>query len=330
MTFKHFLQASTAAALACAAALLPTAGQAQAPTDFPSRPVRFIVPYSPGGLPDTVARIISQRLQEGLGQSVVVENKPGGSGAAAAAVLTQAPADGYTLLLTDGPMLAITPLVVKKMSYDAHKDFMPVSLIGTAPLFLAVHAGVKANTLDELIAQAKAEPGKLNYGSSGLGSIHHLTAEAMNAGLGIQVTHVPFRGSANSIPAMVGGQVDMAFASPPSLMGFVSTGKVKLLAINSAKRSPLAPNVPTLGEKIPGFDFAFNVAVLAKAGTPPAVVQRLSTEIAKAVKSPDVVQKLEGAGVEAVGGSAEQLAAALASESKRVVDAAKRADLRAE
>ena len=186
MTFKHFLQASTAAALACAAALLPTAGQAQAPTDFPSRPVRFIVPYSPGGLPDTVARIISQRLQEGLGQSVVVENKPGGSGAAAAAVLTQAPADGYTLLLTDGPMLAITPLVVKKMSYDAHKDFMPVSLIGTAPLFLAVHAGVKANTLDELIAQAKAEPGKLNYGSSGLGSIHHLFAQMGNGRTQVQ------------------------------------------------------------------------------------------------------------------------------------------------
>ena len=331
MTFKNFAQAAAAAALACAAAF-PAASQAQAPSpsDFPSRPVRFVVPYSPGGLPDTVARIISQRLQEGLGQPVIVENKPGGSGAAAAAVLSQSPADGYTLMLTDGPMLAITPLVVKKMAYDANKDFVPVSLIGTAPLFLAVHAGVKANTLDELIAQAKAEPGKLNYGSSGNGSIHHLTAEAMNAGLGIQVTHVPFRGSANSIPAMVGGQVDMAFASPPSLMGFVKAGKVKLLAINSANRSPLAPNVPALGEKIPGFDFAFNVAVLAKAGTPPAVVQRLSTEIAKAVKSPDVVQKLEGAGVEAVGGSSEQLAAALAGESKRVVEAAKRADLRAE
>ena len=197
---------------------------------------------------------------------------------------------------------------VLTMFPEAFPGPLGVSLIGTAPLFLAVHAGVKANTLDELIAQAKAEPGKLNYGSSGNGSIHHLTAEAMNAGLGIQVTHVPFRGSANSIPAMVGGQVDMAFASPPSLMGFVNTGKVKLLAINSAKRSPLAPNVPTLGEKIPGFDFAFNVAVLAKAGTPPAVVQRLNVAFNEVLALPRIRDRFREMGMAASGGSPEELA----------------------
>lgn len=316
----------TACALACAALAAPLL-HAQ---DFPSKPIRLIVPYSPGGLPDTVARIVSQQLQETLGQSVVVENKPGGGGSVAAGVLAQSPADGYTLLLTDGPMLAITPLVVKKMSYNPEKDFVPVSLVGTAPLFLAVNASVKANTLDELIALGKAAPGQMNYGSSGLGSIHHLTAEAMNHGLGIAVAHVPFRGSANSIPALVGGQVDMAFASPPSLMGFVKSGRVKLLAINSSKRSPLAPDVPTLGERIPGFDFAFNLAVLAKTGTPPAVVQRLSKEFAKVVKLPEVVQKLETAGVEPVGGSSAQLATALRLETQRVQVAAKRADLKAE
>lgn len=298
--------------------------------DFPSKPVRLVVPYSPGGLPDTVARIVSQRLSEGLGQPVVVENKPGGSGAVAAGMLAQAPADGYTLILTDGPMLAITPLVVKKMTYDPVKDFAPVSLVGKAPLLLAVNASVKANTLDELILQAKASPGVMNYGSSGLGSIHHLTAEAMNHALGIKVTHVPFKGSANSIPALVGEQVDMAFASPPTLMGFVKSGKVKLIAINSSKRSPLAPTVPTLGEHIPGFDFAFNVAVLAKTGTPQAIVDRLSAEFAKVVKYPDVVQKLQGAGVDPIGGSAEQLAVALRSEAKRVQEAGKAADLKAE
>lgn len=298
--------------------------------DFPSKPIRLVVPYSPGGLPDTVARIVSQRLSEGLGQAVVVENKPGGSGAVAAGMLSQAPADGYTLLLTDGPMLAITPLVMKKMSYDPVKDFIPVSLVGKAPLFLAVNAKVKANTLDELIAQAKASPGAMNYGSSGLGSIHHLTAEAMNHALGIKVIHVPFKGSANSIPALVGEQVDMAFASPPTLIGFVKSEKVKLLAINSSKRSPLAPNVPTLGERIPGFDFAFNVVVLAKVGTPQAIVNRLSNEFAKVVKFQDVIQKLESAGVDPIGGSSEQLAAALRSETKRVQDAGKAADLKAE
>ncbi len=317
----------TAAALACAAFVAPLTGHAQ---DFPSKPIRLVVPYSPGGLPDTVARIVSQQLQEALGQSVVVENKPGGGGSVAAGVLAQSPADGYTLLLTDGPMLAITPFVVKKMSYNPEKDFVPVSLLGTAPLFLAVNASVKANTLDELIALGKAAPGQMNYGSSGLGSIHHLTAEAMNHGLGIAVAHVPFRGSANSIPALVGGQVDMAFASPPSLMGFVKSGRVKLLAINSSKRSPLAPDVPTLGERIPGFDFAFNLAVLAKTGTPPTVVQRLSKEFAKVVKLPEVVQKLETAGVDPLGGSSAQLATALRLETQRVQDAAKRADLKAE
>ncbi len=327
MKSPHILKPFSAALVACLWMAIPMASPAQ---EFPSKPIRLVVPYSPGGLPDTVARIISQRLSEGLGQPVVVENKPGGSGAVAASVLAQAPADGYSLMLTDGPMLAITPLVMKKMTYDPVKDFAPVALLGKAPLLLAVNASVKANTLDELIQQAKANPGTMNYGSSGLGSIHHLTAEAMNHALGIKVTHVPFKGSANSIPALVGEQVDMAFASPPSLMGFVKSGKVKLIAINSSKRTPLAPTVPTLGERIPGFDFAFNVAVLAKAGTPQAIVDRLSTEFAKVVRYPDVVQKLESAGVDPIGGTAEQLAAALRSEAKRVQNAAKAADLKAE
>lgn len=327
MSTPRLIKSISTAVLACLGMAGSMTSHAQ---DFPSKPIRLVVPYSPGGLPDTVARIVSQRLSEGLGQAVVVENKPGGSGAVAAGVLAQASADGYTLMVTDGPMLAITPLVVKKMSYDPVKDFTPVSLVGKAPLFLAVNASVKANTLDELIAQAKATPGMMNYGSSGLGSIHHLTAEAMNHALGINVTHVPFKGSANSIPALVGEQVHMAFASPPTLMGFVKSGKVKLLAINSSKRSPLAPTVPTLNERIPGFDFAFNVAVLAKAGTPQAIVDRLSNEFAKVVKFPEVIQKLESAGVDPIGGSSEQLATALRSETKRVQDAGKAADLKIE
>ena len=307
--------------------MLPSAAQAQA---FPSKPIKLVVPYSPGGLPDTVARLLAQRLQGPLGQPVVVENKAGGGGAVAAAALAQSPADGHTLIVTDGLMLAIAPLVSKQMSYDPVKDFAPVSLVGTAPLFLAVNANVKANTLDEFIALAKLKPGALNYGSAGIGSIHHLTAEAMKEGLGIFVTHIPFRGSGNSVPAMIGGQVDMVFASPPSLMGFVKSGQAKLLAINSAKRSDLAPNVPTLGEKIPGFDFAFNVVVLARAGTPPEVINRLSAEIAKVVKSAEAVEPLRIAGVDPVGGTPEQLAIAMRSEAERVAKAAKRADLKAE
>jgi tripartite-type tricarboxylate transporter receptor subunit TctC len=320
-TFFHF------AAIVAAGLGLPAIAQAQA---FPSKPIKLVVPYAPGGLPDTVARLIAQRMQGPLGQPVVVENKPGAGGAVSAAAIAQSPADGYTLLVTDGPMLAIAPLVTQKMSYDPIKDFTPVSLVGTAPLFLAVNANVKANTLDEFIALAKTKPGALNYGSAGIGSIHHLTAEAMKDGLGIFVTHIPFRGSGASVPALIGGQVDMVFASPPALMGFVKSGQAKLIAINSTKRSDLAPNVPTLGEKIPGFDFAFNVVVLARAGTPPEVVNRLSAEIAKAVKAPEAAEPLRIAGVDPVGGTPEQLAAAMRSEAERVAKAAKRAGLKAE
>jgi len=318
-----------ALASAAMAAVLSVPAKAQAQA-FPSKPIKLIVPYSPGGLPDTVARVLSQRLADAFGQPVVVENKSGASGAGAAAAIAQSPADGYTLLVTDGPMLAITPLMSQKMAYDPAKDFVPVSLVGTAPLFLAVHPSVKARTIDELVALAKAKPGSLNYGSSGVGSIHHLTAEAMKDGLGIFITHIPFRGSANSVPAMIGGQVELVFASPPSLMGFVKAGQARLLAINSTKRSPLAPDVPALGEKLPGFDFAFNVAVLAKTGTPNDVIARVSSEIAKIVKRPDVIEQLQKSGVDPVGSTPEQLATALRKESVRVAAAAKRADLKAE
>ncbi|HEY6133676.1 MAG TPA: tripartite tricarboxylate transporter substrate-binding protein [Rubrivivax sp.] len=324
MKRSTFLQFATALA---AGLPLPAVVQAQA---FPSKPIRLVVPYAPGGLPDTVARLLAQRLQGPLGQPVVVENKAGGGGAVAAAALAQSPADGHTLLVTDGPMLAIAPVVSKQMSYDPVKDFAPVSLVGTAPLFLAVNSNVKASTLDELIALAKSRPGALNYGSAGVGSIHHLTAEAMKEGLGVFITHIPFRGSGASVPAMIGGQVDMVFASPPALTGFVKSGQAKLIAINSTKRSDLAPNVPALGERIPGFDFAFNVVVLARAGTPPEAIARLSTEIARVVKSPDAAEPLRIAGVDPVGGTPEQLAAAMRSEGERVAKAAQRAGLKPE
>ena len=298
--------------------------------NYPTRAIKLVVPYSAGGLPDTVARILSRPLGDVLGQSVYVDNRPGAGGAVAASAILQVPADGYTLLVTDGPMLSITPLLTKKISYDAGRDFVPVSLVGKAPLFLAVNAKVKAKTLEELIALAKAKPGELNYGSAGTGSMHHLTAEAMNASLGLTMTHVPFKGSANSVPAMIGGQVDMVFASPPSLMGFVKSGQARLLATNSSARSLLVPQMPSLAEKIPGFDFAFTVAVLGKKGTPEAVVSRINAEIDKIVKMPDVIEQLRTAGVDPVGGSVDQLVQALRAEKTQVTDAAKRAQLKAE
>jgi tripartite-type tricarboxylate transporter receptor subunit TctC len=315
-------------------ASLAAAGLAAWPAAFaqnyPSQPVRLVVPYAAGGLPDTVARIIGQRLTTVLGQSFVVDNKAGAGGAVAANTLAQAPADGYTFIVTDGPMLAIPPFVTTKPAFNAQKDFVPVSLIGVAPLYLAVHASVKANTLDEFIALAKSKPGALNYGSAGLGSIHHLTAEAMQRGLGVKLTHVPFKGSGQSVPAMIGGQVDMIFASPPALMGFVKNGQAKLIAINAGKRSAQTPDVPALSEKIPGFDFAFNVVVLAKPGTPPEAINKINAAIAQVVKMPEVIEQLAKAGVDPVGASVQQSAAALHAELQRIAGAAQHAGLKPE
>jgi tripartite-type tricarboxylate transporter receptor subunit TctC len=296
---------------------------------YPSKPIKFIVAYAAGGLPDTVARILGQRLQEATGQPVVVENKAGGGGTIAITSLLQAPADGYTFFVTDGPALAMAPVLNAKLPYDP-QDLVPVALVGTAPLFLAVNSNVKAASLDEFIAAARAKPGTINYGSAGQGSIHHLTAEAMCKALGIDLVHVPFRGSGASVPAMIGGQVDMVFASPPALSGFVKDGRARYLAINASRRSPLAPDVPTLAERIPGFDFAFTVSVLARAGTPAEAIRRISDEIAKAVKVPEVVEKLQVAGVDPIGGGPDQLAAALKAERERIVAAAREAKLQAQ
>ena len=315
------------AVLVAALGLVSASVQAQS---YPTRPLKFIVAYAAGGLPDTVARLLGQRLQDTLGQPIVVENKTGAGGAVAIGALLQAPADGYTFYVTDGPQLAIAPIMTANLPYDAARDLAPVSLVGVAPLFLAAHAKVHVSTLDELIAAAKAKPGSLTYGSAGLGSIHHLTAEAMRQGLGVDIVHVPFRGSGASVPAMIGGQVDMVFASPPALMGFVKSGQAKLLATNAAKRSPLAPDMPTLAEKIPGFDFAFNVVVLARAGTPAEAIQRISSEIARAVKHPETAERLQTAGVDPIGGTPEQLAEAMKAEGARIAAAAKSARLQAQ
>jgi tripartite-type tricarboxylate transporter receptor subunit TctC len=310
-----------------AAFWLPTSAIAQA---YPAKQVRLVVPYAPGGLPDTVARMLSQRLQEALGQSVVVDNRPGGNGAVAAANLATSPADGYTFLVTDGSMITINPLTNKKLPYDPVKDFIPVSLVANSPLFLAVHPRVKANTLDELVALAKSKPGALNYGSSGIGSSHHLTMEAMKAGLGIFMTHIPYRGSGASVPALVGGQVDMVFSAYPSMAAFSKQGQVRLLATNSVKRSSLAPEVPAISEKLPGFDFAVQVITLAPAGTPAEAVQRISSEITKIAKRQDVIDHMKTAGIEMVGGGPEQLTQALNAERKRMALAAKQANLQPE
>jgi len=287
-----------AAALAC----FPLLTLAQGAQDYPSKSVTLVVPYSAGGLPDTVARVVGQKLSERWGQPVVVENRPGSNGVVAAAYLATKAPDGYTLLVTDGSMFSINPFIYSKLPYDALKDFTFISLTARAPLFLAVHPSMPVSNFGEFVKLVKANPGKYSYGSSGVGSIHHLTTEAMKTALGLDLLHVPFKGTGQSIPALVGNQVSAAFSAMPSLAGFVQQGKLKLLAVNSAKRSPLAPELPTIAElAIPGFDFAPTIGFSGPAGIPPAIAAKIGADVAAVVHDPALKEHMDKLGIEPEG-----------------------------
>ena len=327
MQSRRFTLLGAAAAMA-GGLMLPATLLAQAA--YPNRAIKFVVPYSPGGLPDTVARIFAQRLGDRLGQSVVVDNRPGANGVVAAQALATAPKDGYTFLVTDGSMFSINPALYKNLGYDYKRDFLPVSLAARAPLYLAVHPKVPANSLQEFIALAKAKPGTLNYGSSGIGSTHHLTMEAMKSALGLQLTHVPFKGSGQSVPALIGGQVEVLFSALPSLSGFVKAGQVKLLATNAAQRSRQEPNVPAIAEIIPGFDFAPIVGVLAATGTPVTTIERISLEMAQIAKMPEVIETLNKAGIDPIGSGPADYNKAVLAENDRLAKAINAAGIKAE
>ena len=314
---KRRLILQAAAALPVLACLAPGA-LAQTPTFNFTKAVKFIVPYAPGGLPDTVARVFAQRIGERIGQSVVIENKPGGNGVVAAQALATSPNDGHAFLVTDGSMFSINPLIYKNLSYDARKDFAPVSLVARSALYLAVHPSVAANTLQEFVALVKSKPGVLNYGSSGIGSSHHLSMESMKATLGMDIKHVPFRGSGQSVPALIGGQVESLFSALPSLAGFAKNNQVRILASNAAQRSALMPNVPTISELIPGFDFAVIIGILAASNAPAAAIARMSAEAAAASKHPELILTLNNAGVDPAGSTPAEYARAINDENDRL------------
>jgi tripartite-type tricarboxylate transporter receptor subunit TctC len=306
------------ALLACCFA----AWSAQAQAPYPTQSIKFLVQAAAGGLPDTVARIVARRLQEQLGQSVVVENRPGANGGVAAATLTTAPADGYTFMVTDGSVVSINPVIYSKLPYNP-EDLVPVALLARAPLFLAAHPQVPVRTMAEFIAYAKANPGKLNYGSSGVGSTHHLSMEAIKAALKLQMTHVPFKGTGESVPALLGGHVDVLFSAYPSLSGAIETKRVTLLANNAAQRSTQAPDIPPVADYVPGFDFAPIIGLLARSGTPQAIIRQVATEAVALVKEPDMIRQFAVAGIEPVGAGPEEYGRALKDEVARVADVVK-------
>ena len=277
---------------------------------FPARAIKIVVPYAAGGLPDTMTRAVTPKLGEALGQPVVVENMGGAGGISGVTEVARAQPDGYTLLVADVGQIAINPHLFSKLPYAPLKDLAPVSMIGTSPLYLVAHPSVPVNTLQELVAYAKANPGKLNYGSSGIGSIHHLATEALKAGFGIDLVHVPYKGTGQSVPALLGGQVALLYSALPSIAGHLKDGKVKILAISSAKRAAQTPDVPTVAESgIPGYDYVAEIGLLAPAGTPREIIQRLAGEVAKVVKQPDVVQRFTQLGIDPVGSTPQEYAA---------------------
>lgn len=288
---------SCVATLVIAAVMVSSINEAPAQT-YPTQPVRIIVPYAPGGTPDIVSRIIAPQLSQKLGQSFVVENQVGGSGIPAVQSLLRSPADGHTVLMSDTQTIFINPFLHEKLAYDPAKDFAPLTYAASVPLYLTVQASLGVNTFDELIALAKAKPGELTYGSSGNGSIHHIATESLKSWAGVDIRHIPYRGAAQSVPAFIRGDTHMVLAAYSSLMGFLDTGKIKLLGITSAMRAPETPEVAPLAELLKTkFDFSSEMGFSVRAGTAPAIVDTLSREMVAALKNPEVASKLKAAGV---------------------------------
>lgn len=308
--------------LGLAALALATAAFGQGAKSYPDKPVRVVVGYSPGGLPDTIARLVGQKLSERWGQQFVVENRPGANGILGAELVAKSAPDGYTLFMTDNSTTTINPFLYSKLPYS-DKDLVPVSLTARAPLFLAVHPSVRANSFQELIALLRAEPGKYSYGSSGIGSTHHLCMEFLKASLNLQITHVPYKGTGQSVPAVVGGQVPMVLSGYPTLAAHAKDGRVKLLAINSLRRSALAPDVPAIAETLPGFDFAPTFGLFAPGGTPRDIIVKIGADVAQVVKLPDVVERMKNLGIDPLGVSGDEWAVMLRADAERYSKAVK-------
>jgi tripartite-type tricarboxylate transporter receptor subunit TctC len=285
-----------AAALAALALAVPAA---RAQSDYPSKPVRMIVPFPAGGSTDIVGRIVAQKLGERLGQQVIVDNRGGAGGTIGTEAAAKAPPDGYTLVVGTTSTHAVAPSAYARVGYDPVKDFIPVAQVGVTPYLLVVNPAVKANTLAEFVALAKAEPGKLNYASAGNGTTTHLAMEMLKADAGINLVHVPYKGNAPADLAILGGEVQALFGSMPALLQNAKAGKVRSLAVGTPKRSPALPDVPTVAESgYPGFEAALWLGVFAPAGTPQPIVERLQRELAAIAAQPDFIEALGRNGAE--------------------------------
>ena len=304
------------AALSLAATLAILAPHAAAAADaYPAKPVRFVVAFPPGGGTDIIARSIAQKLTERIAQQVVVDNRPGAGGNIGTDIVAKSAPDGYTMLMGSAGPLAINASLFGKMPFDPIKDLAPVTLAASTPNVLVVHPSLRAATVKELIALAKARPGEINFASSGHGTPAHLAGELFNSMAGVKMVHVPYKGAAPALADLLGGQVQLMFSTMPPALPHVKDGKLRALAVTSAKRSPAAPDLPTLDEiALPGFEANTWHGVVVPAGTPATIVARLNREIVAILHLPEVVERLSGQGAEPVGSTPEEFAAYIRSE----------------
>ena len=296
---------------------------------YPARPVRIVVPYPAGGVADLLPRTVGAKLAEKWKQPVVVENKPGASGNIGMAEGARAEPDGYTLVLAPTGNLTVNQFLFKDLPFDVAKDFAPVTVLATSPNVLVVHPSVPAKSFRELIAYAKANPGKLNFSSPGSGSGAHLAGELLNVEAGIQAVHVPYKGMAPAVSDLVGGQVQMMFAGISTALPHIRAGKLVALAIASPHRSPQLPDVPTVAESgFPGFDVTSWYGIVVRSGTPPAIVRKLHADMAEALAAPDVKDRLASLGLDPLGNSPEEFARMIAAESRKWSEIVKKADIK--
>ena len=311
---------------ACLVFALPASAQT-----WPTKPIRLVVPFAPGGSSSIVARTLAAEMEKGLGQPIVVENKPGGGGNVAMHEVARADPDGYTLIIGHVGSLAVNPYMYSKLPYDVDKDFAAVSLLATVPAIFVVHADVPAKDLREFVALAKKAPGKLYYGSAGNGSAGHLAMEYLKQATGIDIVHVPYKGTGPNLTDLIAGRTQAASAGTPPLMPHVKSGKLRVIAVGTTKRLPTLAEVPTVAEQgYPGFETSQWYGLNAPARTPPAVIQRLAAEAAKAAKDPKVQERFAADDAEAIGSGPAEYAAFIRKEQERWSKVVRTANIKAD
>jgi tripartite-type tricarboxylate transporter receptor subunit TctC len=314
------------AVLAVAFAAVPAAAQ-----DYPNRPITLVVPYAAGGGNDLLARIVGEKMSKTLGQQVVIENRPGAGGSTATRAVARSAPDGYTLVIGGTGTLAVNPTLYQNVGYDPRKDFVPVGLIGTSALVVLVNSNLPAHSIRELIELAKKEPGKINYASAGVGSGIHLGTVLFEQMAGVKLTHVPYRGTGPALADLIGGHVSIYFSSLPPARGLVGEGKVRALAVTGAKRSDAFPNLLTVAEAgLPGFEAVLHYGVVAPAGTPRPIVDKLNAALRDALNAPDTKERMAKDGTEPLPSTPEEYAADINREEKKWSEVVRKSGAKAE